>query len=56
MNLDDSKFIEINKNFNRLHTQKSIKKQEEENKGVNSDFMINVQSILIDNLRYQKLI
>jgi len=49
MKLEDSK-IE-NNNFNKIQAQKSFRKIEEENR-VNSDFMINVQSILIDNLRY----
>jgi len=49
MNLEDSK-IE-NNNFNKIQAQNSFRKIEEENR-VNSDFMINVQLILIDNLRY----
>lgn len=49
INLNEDKLIE-NNNYNRLQTQKTFKKAEEENK-MNNDFMINVQSILIDNLR-----
>lgn len=49
INFNESRFLENNQ-LNRLQTQKSFKKPEEENK-MNSDFTINVQSILIDNLR-----
>jgi len=50
-NFNESRLLENNK-INKIQSEESFKKPEEENK-MNSDFMINVQSILIDNLRYK---
>ena len=48
--LDESRNCDKENNDNQLKNKKSIKKNNEENK-FNNDFSINVQSILIDNLR-----
>lgn len=48
-NLDES--IGNETYFNQIRAQRSFKKNDEENK-ISNDFSINVQSILIDNLRY----